>query len=66
MFGESVCVLTGFWVRRWATAPTPEGGNLLYIHDPHTEFVVGCAWSLYEERVLATCSWDCRVSVLRV
>lgn len=51
---------------RWATAPTPDGSKLVYIHDPHTEFVVGCAWSLYEERVLATCSWDCRVNVFRV
>jgi len=52
--------------RVWATAPTPDGSNLLHIHDAHTEFVVGCAWSLYEERVLATCSWDCRVNVFRV
>ncbi|KAI0091511.1 WD40 repeat-like protein [Irpex rosettiformis] len=52
--------------RVWSTN-TPDGrGSLVYIHDPHTEFVVGCAWSLYQEGVLASCSWDCRVNVFRV
>ncbi|KAK0466959.1 WD40 repeat-like protein [Desarmillaria tabescens] len=40
--------------------------RLVYIHDPHTEFVVGCGWSLYEEGVLATCAWDSRLNIFRV
>ncbi|CAL1714215.1 unnamed protein product [Somion occarium] len=52
--------------RVWSTNPTAAGTNLVYIHDPHTEFVVGCGWSLYEEGVLATCSWDCKVNVFRI
>ncbi|KIP02693.1 hypothetical protein PHLGIDRAFT_284238 [Phlebiopsis gigantea 11061_1 CR5-6] len=52
--------------RVWATAPAPEASKLVYIHDPHTEFVVGCAWSLFEEGVLGTCSWDCKVNVFRM
>ena len=51
---------------RWSTTPSPNGTNLVYIHDSHTEFVVGCAWSLYEEGVLASCSWDCRVNVFHI
>ena len=39
------------------------GGRLLRIHDQHTEFVVGASWSLYEEGVLATCSWDQTVNI---
>ncbi|KAK0214803.1 WD40 repeat-like protein [Armillaria fumosa] len=41
-------------------------GRLVYIHDPHTEFVVGCGWSLYDEGVLATCAWDSRLNVFRI
>ncbi|EPQ56253.1 WD40 repeat-like protein [Gloeophyllum trabeum ATCC 11539] len=52
--------------RVWTTTPPSGRSHLLHIHDPHTEFVVGCAWSLYEEGVLASCSWDCRVNVFRV
>jgi len=48
---------------RWSTTPPP--GRLLYIHDPHTEFVAGCGWSLYEEGVLASCGWDGRLHVFR-
>jgi peroxin-7 len=51
---------------RWTTAPTPGQTQLLYIHDPHTEFVVGCAWSLYDEGVLASCSWDSKLNVFRI
>ncbi|KAH9004735.1 WD40-repeat-containing domain protein [Lactarius hatsudake] len=40
--------------RVWTTNPPPGQNNLVRIHDAHTEFVVGCAWSLYEEGVLAT------------
>ncbi|KAF5373233.1 hypothetical protein D9615_007417 [Tricholomella constricta] len=39
--------------RVWNTAPGPGRAQLMYIHDPHTEFVVGCGWSLYEEERLA-------------
>lgn len=52
--------------RIWTTNPPAGRTHLVHIHDPHTEFVVGCAWSLYEEGVLATCSWDCRLNVFRV
>ena len=24
----------------------------------HTEFVVGCEWSLFQEGVVASCGWD--------
>ncbi|SCV67477.1 BQ2448_5088 [Microbotryum intermedium] len=34
------------------------GGRLVRIYDGHTEFVVGQSWSLFEEGVVATCSWD--------
>lgn len=51
--------------RVWTTNPSAQN-NLVRIHDAHTEFVVGCAWSLYEEGVLATCSWDCKVNIFRV
>jgi peroxin-7 len=50
---------------RWTTTPA-DGRNLVRIHDAHTEFVVGCAWSLYDEGILATASWDCKVNVIRV
>ncbi|KZT07292.1 WD40 repeat-like protein [Laetiporus sulphureus 93-53] len=52
--------------RVWSTTPSPAGSHLLYIHDPHTEFVVGCAWSLYNEGILASCGWDCKLNVFRV
>ncbi|KZW03223.1 WD40 repeat-like protein [Exidia glandulosa HHB12029] len=50
--------------RVWQTGPN--GGVLRMIHDQHTEFVAGCAWSLFEEGVLATCAWDGRVHTFRV
>jgi len=49
----------------WSTSPVPGGLNLLYIHDPHTEFVAGCGWSLYDEGLLASCGWDGRLNVFR-
>jgi len=52
--------------RIWSTTPIPGRGHMLQIHDAHTEFVVACGWSLYDEGVLASCSWDCRTSVWRV
>ena len=54
------------YLDRWSTTPAANGTHLLYIHDPHTEFVVGCAWSLYDEGVLASCSWDCKLDVFHV
>lgn len=50
---------------RWTTSPTHGRPQLLHIHDPHTEFVVGVSWSLYEEGVLASCGWDGRVNVFQ-
>lgn len=52
--------------RVWTTAPPAGRTHLMHIHDPHTEFVVGCAWSLYDEGLLASCSWDCRLNVFRL
>ncbi|PFH51782.1 hypothetical protein AMATHDRAFT_74676 [Amanita thiersii Skay4041] len=52
--------------RIWSTAGVSDRPQLMYIHDPHTEFVVGCSWSLYEEGVLASCGWDSRLNVFRV
>ncbi|CEH13233.1 Peroxisomal targeting signal type 2 receptor [Ceraceosorus bombacis] len=34
-------------------------GALRRRHDAHTEFVVGMAWSLFQQGVVATCAWDC-------
>ena len=51
---------------RWTTNPPPGRSHLLHIHDPHTEFVVGCGWSLYDEGILASCGWDSRLNVFRV
>merc|ERR1712129_138935 len=31
---------------------------LLARYDQHTEFVVGCAFNLFVENLIATCSWD--------
>ncbi|KAF8737221.1 hypothetical protein AX14_013255 [Amanita brunnescens Koide BX004] len=52
--------------RVWCTTPMPGRPQLIYIHDPHTEFVVGCGWSMYEEGILASCGWDSRLNVFRV
>ncbi|KAF7308916.1 Peroxin 7 [Mycena kentingensis (nom. inval.)] len=52
--------------RVWNTAPPPGRPQLIHIYDPHTEFVVGCSWSLYDEGVLASCGWDSRLNVFRV
>ncbi|KAG9048705.1 peroxisomal targeting signal 2 receptor [Tulasnella sp. UAMH 9824] len=52
--------------RIWTTTPQPPGRpSLLAIHDLHTEFVVGCAWSLYDEGLLASCSWDHSLQIYR-
>ncbi|KAL0953868.1 hypothetical protein HGRIS_005042 [Hohenbuehelia grisea] len=52
--------------RVWNTMPPAGQSQLMYIHDAHTEFVVGCSWSLYDEGVLATCGWDSRLNVFRI
>jgi peroxin-7 len=52
--------------RVWNTVPGQGRPHLLHIHDPHTEFVVGCGWSLYEEGVLASCGWDGKLNVFRI
>jgi peroxin-7 len=41
------------------------GARMERVHDRHTEFVVGVAWSLYEEGTLASCSWDQEVHLWR-
>ena len=28
------------------------------VHSEHTEFVMGVAWSLFDEGLLASCAWD--------
>ncbi|KAF8329335.1 WD40 repeat-like protein [Cantharellus anzutake] len=51
--------------RVWSTTPNGAHPPLRTIHDKHTEFVTGCAWSLYEEGLLASCSWDHSVHLFR-
>jgi peroxin-7 len=51
--------------RRWNTS-APPGQQLRFIHDKHTEFVVGCSWALFDEGALASSGWDGRVNVFRV
>lgn len=41
------------------------GGRLERIHDGHTEFVVGLAFSFFDEGVVASCSWDQEVQIWR-
>lgn len=50
----------------WNTNPPAGQPQLLRIHDPHTEFVVGCGWSLFHEGFLASCGWDGRLHIFRV
>ncbi|KAI0048122.1 WD40 repeat-like protein [Auriscalpium vulgare] len=52
--------------RIWTTNPPQGMPHLARIHDAHTEFVVGTAWSLFDEGLLVSCSWDCKVDVFRV
>ena len=47
----------------WTTNPPPGSSHLLKIHDPHTEFVAGCSWSLFDAHLLASCGWDGRLFV---
>lgn len=39
-------------------AAGPTGGSMRKIHDAHTEFVVGVAWSLFQEGLVASTAWD--------
>lgn len=41
------------------------GGRLERVWDGHKEFVVGCSWSLFDEGVVASCSWDQEVHMWR-
>ncbi|GAA6008508.1 Pex7p [Rhodotorula paludigena] len=41
------------------------GARMERVWDRHTEFVVGCAWSLWEEGTVASCSWDQEVHLWR-
>ncbi|TNY17713.1 WD40-repeat-containing domain protein [Rhodotorula diobovata] len=41
------------------------GARIERVWDRHTEFVVGAAWSLWEEGVVASCSWDQEVHLWR-
>ncbi|OCB90741.1 WD40 repeat-like protein [Sanghuangporus baumii] len=52
--------------RIWSTNSPPGRPPLLHIQDAHTEFVVGCSWSLYDEGLLASCGWDSRVILMRM
>lgn len=40
-------------------------GGLKMVHDAHTEFVVGAAWALFQEGLIATCAWDCETHLWR-
>lgn len=37
---------------------TQGGASMRKIHDAHTEFVVGVAWSLFQEGLVASTAWD--------
>ncbi|SPO32640.1 related to PEX7 - peroxisomal import protein, peroxin [Ustilago trichophora] len=39
-------------------SPAPAGSSMRKIHDAHTEFVVGVAWSLFQEGLVASTAWD--------
>jgi len=51
--------------RIWTTTPPRNTSSLIFIQDAHTEFVSGCSWALYEEGLIASCSWDFRVLLFR-
>ncbi|KAL7415622.1 WD40-repeat-containing domain protein [Mrakia frigida] len=44
----------------WSTDNQPQP-RLLATQNAHSEFVVGIAWSLYNEGLLMTCGWDGKV-----
>ncbi|KAJ1917899.1 peroxisomal targeting signal 2 receptor [Mycoemilia scoparia] len=41
-------------------------GRVVYLHDPHCEFVHGLDWSLFTPNVMTTCAWDEMVHVFNV
>ncbi|GAA6064740.1 hypothetical protein JCM10212_005319 [Sporobolomyces blumeae] len=41
------------------------GARLDRVWNSHKEFVVGCAWSLYDAGLVASCSWDQEVHLWR-
>jgi peroxin-7 len=41
--------------------PQGMGGALKKVHDAHTEFVVGLAWGLFQEGLVASTAWDMSV-----
>ncbi|WVF66550.1 hypothetical protein IAT40_001290 [Kwoniella sp. CBS 6097] len=45
---------------------TPLAKAALFQHTPHTEFVMGLAWSLFEPGYLVDASWDQEVHVMSV
>ncbi|KAM0749288.1 WD40 repeat-like protein [Meredithblackwellia eburnea MCA 4105] len=50
---------------QFGSAGMGQGARLLRIHQDHTEFVVGLAWSFFEDGVVASCSWDQEVHLWR-
>ncbi|TIA91460.1 hypothetical protein E3P99_01052 [Wallemia hederae] len=38
----------------------------VFVHDAHTEFVTGLAWSLFDPFVLTTCGWDYKVNLVNL
>ncbi|KAG0025503.1 peroxisomal targeting signal 2 receptor [Podila clonocystis] len=40
-------------------------GDMIEIHDAHTEFVLGVDFNLYRDREIATCAWDESVHVFQ-
>ncbi|KIS68509.1 uncharacterized protein UMAG_03596 [Mycosarcoma maydis] len=38
--------------------PPPATGTMRKIHDTHTEFVVGVAWSFFQDGLVASTAWD--------
>lgn len=50
----------------WNINPPAGHPQLLHIHDQHTEFVVGCGWSIFDEGFLTSCGWDGRLYLFRL
>lgn len=63
---RSLSMLLILFLLRWSTNPPPGRPQLMQIQDGHTEFVVGCAWSLYDAGMFASCSWDSRIHLGRL
>ena len=47
---------------RWDTSVN----KCVFVHDAHTEFVTGLAWSLFDPFVLTTCGWDYKVNLINL